>query len=254
MATIKLVHWLATRFHPFNQHLAGEFMRTLPGGRLSILPESSGVLQSKSPASGGIVVTVQHNLPCPRSPIMAIPVGVCIAPCHSENTRKNDHKSLYRSFTSTPPVTNAWVCWFPALLSKQFVSLRANWRSYGAHLLISDIEVDLICWPPQVFSLRSLVLGLGSYSLSLIQLWTCDKDLGRRELLPKCKHALLLMLLLCSQLLSCSKCVQACALLLCDCAAFYAWSHFTLFSGPSLSSSIGVWGLGTGCLHASFSC
>ena len=66
MATIKLVHWLATRFHPFNQHLAGEFMRTLPGGRLSILPESSGVLQSKSPASGGIVVTVQNNLPCPR--------------------------------------------------------------------------------------------------------------------------------------------------------------------------------------------
>lgn len=80
MATIKLVHWSATKFHPFNQHLAGEFMHTLPGGRLSILPESSGVLQSKSPAGGGIVVTVQHNLPCPSSPITAIPVGVCIAP------------------------------------------------------------------------------------------------------------------------------------------------------------------------------
>ena len=254
MATIKLVHWSATKFHPFNQHLAGEFMHTLPGGRLSILPESSGVLQSKSPAGGGIVVTVQHNLPCPSSPIMAIPVGVCIAPesvpVILRTREKNDHKRLYRSFISTPPVTNAWVCWFPGLLSKQFVSLRANWRSYGAHLLISDIEVDLICWPPQVFSLRSLVLGLGSYSLSLNRLWTCDQDLRWRELLSKCKHALLLMLLLCSQLLSCSKCVQACALLLCDCAAFCAWSHFTLFSGPSL----GVWGLGTGCLHASFSC
>ena len=72
------------------------------------------------------------------------------------------------------------MCYFGFRLSLKFtVPILAKCSfSLAIYLLISDIEVDLICWPPQVFSLRSLVLGLGSYSLSLNQLWTCDKDLG----------------------------------------------------------------------------
>ena len=131
MATIKLVHWSAIRFHPFNEHLAGEFMRTLPGGRLSILPESSGVLQSKSTASGGIVVTVQHNLPCPSSPIMAIPVGVCIAPESVPVILRTREKMTTNTFIFLlPPLLQSQMRGsvdFPgSLLSKRFVSLRAN--------------------------------------------------------------------------------------------------------------------------------
>lgn len=72
------------------------------------------------------------------------------------------------------------MCYFGFVLSLKFtVPILAKCSfSLAIHLLISDIGLDLICWPPQVFSLRSLVLGLGSYSLSLNQLWTCDQDLG----------------------------------------------------------------------------
>lgn len=72
------------------------------------------------------------------------------------------------------------MCYFGFRLSlKVTVPILAKCSfSLAIHLLISDIGVDLTCRPPQVFSLRSLVFGLGSYSLSLNQLWTCDQDLG----------------------------------------------------------------------------
>jgi len=139
MATIKLVHWSTTRFHPFNQHLAGEFMRTRPGGHLSMFPESSGVLPSKSYASGGIVVTVQHNLPCPRSPVMAIPVGVCIAP---ESVpvilRTREKMTTNTRIFLLPPLLQSQMGGsvdFPgSLFSKRFVSMRANWKSSWSSL------------------------------------------------------------------------------------------------------------------------
>ena len=151
MATIKLVHWSTTRFHPFNQHLPGVFMRTLPGGRLSMLPKSSGILPCQSPASGGIVVTVQHNLPSPSSPVNAVLVGLCIAPESVPvilRTRpKMTTKGRYLSFTSAPPVTNAWVSWLPWQSAFQAVCLpvRGQIESLqGAHSLLAS--VSLVAW------------------------------------------------------------------------------------------------------------
>ena len=92
---------------------------------------ASGVLPSKSPASGGIVVTVQHNLPCPSSPIMAIPLGVCIAPESVPVVLRTREKMITNArIFLLPPLLQSQmrgsVDFSGSLLSKRFVSLRAN--------------------------------------------------------------------------------------------------------------------------------
>ena len=226
MATIKLVHWSATKFHPFNQHLAGEFMHTLPGGRLSILPESSGVLQSKSPAGGGIVVTVQHNLPCPSSPIMAIPVGVCIAPESVPVILRTREKMT----------TNACIVLLPPLLQSQMrgsvdflVCFPSSLSPWG------QIEglMELICWFLTLkwtwFAglLRCLAWGLSFLASAVIHFpWTgCGlviRTLGDESY---CLSANMLCCWCCSCAVSCCPAASVSRLVLCYCVIVQLFVH-----------------------------
>ena len=250
-------------------------MRTLPGGRSSMLPKSSGILPCQSPTSGGIVVTVQHNLPSPSSPINAILVGVCIAP---ESVpvilRTRPKMTTNAGIFLSPPLPQSQMRGsldFPdSLLSKWFVSLSEDklkvfkelthpWLQYRWSL---DKTVPLNGWKfassnqknhPDLGSnmssagnfftpffhvetfARSWPRQFFTYLEPVVDMWSGPWVKRVTALVQRC--SVVDVALVKSAVVLQQVCPGLCCATVCDCADC-AWFHFTLFPGPSLSRSL----------------